>query len=49
MTNENRKTRAVHGVTAPPVRPTVLGAALVAGAVSLPVGVTIQLISLLVL
>ena len=49
MTNKNRKTRAVHGVTTPPVRPTVLGAALVAGAVSLPVGITIQLISLLVL
>ena len=49
MENANRRTRAVHGVTAPPVRPTVLGAALVAGAITLPVGITIQLISLLLL
>lgn len=49
MTNANRKTCAVHGVTAPPVRPTVLGAALVAGVITLPVGITIQLISLLLL
>lgn len=49
MKKANRKTRAVHGVTAPPVRPTVLGAALVAGAITLPVGITTQLISLLLL
>ncbi|WP_019955187.1 hypothetical protein [Yoonia vestfoldensis] len=49
MKNTNRKTRAVHGVIAPPVRPTVLGAALVAGAITFPIGITIQLVSLLLL
>ncbi|WP_322889214.1 MULTISPECIES: hypothetical protein [unclassified Yoonia] len=49
MKKTNHETRAVEGVTAQSVRPTVLGAALVAGAITFPIGVTIQLVSLLLL
>ncbi|MBR2656002.1 hypothetical protein [Yoonia sp.] len=49
MKNTNHTSRAIHGVTAPPVRPTVLGAAVVAGAITFPIGVTIIVVNLLLL
>jgi hypothetical protein len=49
MKTSNHKARAVHGVIAPPVQPTVLGAALVAGAITFPIGITILFVNLLLL
>jgi hypothetical protein len=48
---KNRKDRecAVSGVIAPPPRPTVLGAALAATAITFPVALTILLMDLLLL
>jgi hypothetical protein len=49
MKNANRTPRPVHGIIAAPVRPTVLGAAVVAGAITFPVSVTILFVNLLLL
>ena len=41
--------KSILGITAPAPRPTVLGAAIVAGIVTFPIGVTVVLIDLLLL
>lgn len=41
--------KSVSGITAPAPRPTVLGAAIVAGSITVPVGAVVLLVDLLLL
>ncbi|WP_341365643.1 hypothetical protein [Yoonia sp. BS5-3] len=47
MKRKNTTARTVAGISAPPPRPTVLGAALVAATITFPIGVTLLVIDLL--
>ncbi|WP_165614958.1 hypothetical protein [Yoonia tamlensis] len=45
----NKQNKSVAGVDAPPPRPTVLGAAVVAALIAFPVGITLFTVDLLLL
>jgi hypothetical protein len=47
LITKSARARRVHGYDAPPARPTVLGAAVVAGAITFPIGVMIFVVDLL--
>lgn len=49
MKKPDQSKNTVAGVIAPPPRPTILGAAVVAAAVTFPIGITILVVDLLLL